>query len=347
MKNFLVSFYIFFGVIFFDFLFGKYFIPHDETLYRVRHKIFHHGLEKNFETDRAFWVNGFYNLNTNNYGFKTSKEKSNVIENNIDLLIIGDSMSEGNGYSYNDTYTGLIQKKFKNKKIANASASSYAGSIYLSKIKYLLENNFEFKHLLLHLDISDIWDDYYRYDYTNGIAHDKNNDNNNRDYYLYKLTYNFPLTYRIFIYLRNISSRNVTENNILEMPAGQYLYSNISGFKILNERDLATEKTLYFLNEINKLLVSKNIKFSILITPWPSTLAYADEVNYFTIKIENFCKNKCQNFINTFDVFFKEKNKLGTNLAIEKLFLADFKDHHLNGNGHILVSDILIERFKF
>jgi hypothetical protein len=347
MKKFLIIlFMIFFGVLSLDFFFGKSFIPHDETLYRVRHKIFHHGLKGNFETNKAFWVNGYYNLNTNNYGFKTSKEKSNIIENNIDLLIIGDSMSEGNGYTYNDTYTGLIEKKFKNKKIANASASSYAGSIYLSKIKYLLENNIQFKHLLVHLDISDIWDDYYRYDYTNGIAHDKNN-NNNRDYYLYKLTTNFPLTHRIFIYLKNISQRNITKNNILEMPAGQYLYSNISGFKVLNERDLATEKTLYFLNEINKLLVNKNIKFSILITPWPSTLANASEVNYFTTKIENFCLNKCQNFINTFDVFFKEKEKLGLNSVLEKYFLVNQNDHHLNGNGHILIGDVLIERFKF
>ena len=116
MKKFLITiFVIFFGVLSLDFFFGKFFIPNDETLYRIRHKIFHHGLKKNFETNRAFWVNGYYNFNTNNYGFKTSKEKSNVIENNIDLLIIGDSMSEGNGYTYNHTYTGLIQKKFKSQ----------------------------------------------------------------------------------------------------------------------------------------------------------------------------------------------------------------------------------------
>ena len=42
-----------------DFLIGKNFLKHDETIYRIRHDIYHHTLKKNYSSKKAFWANGF------------------------------------------------------------------------------------------------------------------------------------------------------------------------------------------------------------------------------------------------------------------------------------------------
>jgi len=255
-------------------------------------------------------------------------------------------MSEGSGVIYEKTYTGIIDEKFKDIEFSNASAASYAGSIYLSKIKYLINQNYKFDHLLIHLDISDVWDDYFRYDYENGIAHDLGKNKNVRDYYLNMLTVNLPNTHRVFSYLRNLSLAKIKTNDILNMEAGQFVYDNNLGFNNLNERDLAFNKTFNFLSEIHNILKQKNIKFSILIVPWPSTLANAKENNYFTDKIEKFCENRCDNFVNTFQIFFNINKDKGLDYTIKKYFFVNEKDHHLNEEGHSIVAQALIDKIK-
>ena len=47
----------------------------------------------------------------------------------------------------------------KNLSVANLGVTSYSPNIYLSKMKYLLDNNFKFKHLIVFIDISDLYDD--------------------------------------------------------------------------------------------------------------------------------------------------------------------------------------------
>ena len=58
--------------------------------------------------------------------------------------------------------------------MASLGITSYAPSIYYSKIKYLIENNYKFKHIIFFIDISDLYDDsvFYKLD-DNGIVSER------------------------------------------------------------------------------------------------------------------------------------------------------------------------------
>ena len=57
------------------------------------------------------------------------------------------------------------------------------------------------------------------------------------------------------------------------------------------------------MEKLHKFLVSKNIKLSVAVYPWPNTLIY-DNLTSKHVKIwKNFCLNKCKNFINYFPIF--------------------------------------------
>ena len=59
--------------------------------------------------------------------------------------------------NYEKTFVGIFEAK--NISVANLGVTSYAPNIYLSKVKYLLDNNYKFKHLIVFIDISDVFDD--------------------------------------------------------------------------------------------------------------------------------------------------------------------------------------------
>jgi lysophospholipase L1-like esterase len=66
---------------------------------------------------------------------------------------------------------------------------------------------------------------------------------------------------------------------------------------------------------------------------------------------ENFCKNKCANFINTFPLFMNDDDdddddeKSKKNLIIKKYY--QLGDIHFNPDGHKLIADYFIKNFKF
>ena len=81
----------------------------------------------------------------------------------FDIAFIGDSFTEGVGVDYEDTFVGRIENKFDNLKIANLGVVSYSPSIYFTKLRYLLENGYKFKRVIIYFDISDIYDDNRKY----------------------------------------------------------------------------------------------------------------------------------------------------------------------------------------
>ena len=61
---------------------------------------------------------------------------------------------------------------------------------------------------------------------------------------------------------------------------------------------------------------------------------------------ENFCKNKCTNFINTFPLFMNDDDENSKkNLIIRKYY--QLGDIHFNREGHKLIADYFIKNFNF
>ena len=96
--------------------------------------------------------------------------------------------------------------------------------------------------------------------------------------------------------------------------------------------------------DLHKILSKKNIKMSLAVYPWPHQLRY-DVVNSVHVNIwQNFCENRCENFINYFPFFFNEVKK-NTFLKTYKQYYFN-NDPHFNKEGHKALADKLIEIFK-
>ena len=158
------------GVLSFDFFFGKLIInsnksssiihgnpfENDEKKYRVRHKFYHHTLKSNF-IGTGSWGKKKYEICTNKFGFKSSCKNIND-KLNYDYVFIGDSLTEGIGLKYEDTFVGMFDS-YNNNKIANLGVASYSPSIIFNKLDYFLKMNMKVKEVILFIDISDIQDE--------------------------------------------------------------------------------------------------------------------------------------------------------------------------------------------
>lgn len=346
IKIIITFFVVISSVLLIDFFFGRFFLKNDETLYRVRHPVFHHTLKASHFTERAMWYDVYYNISTDAHGFKTSRENINRNTKYFDIALIGDSMAEGVGFSYENTYIGLIGKNLKNKEIAQMSVSSYSAKIYLSKLKYYYDQNFEFKNVFIHYDISDLVDDYVNYDYVNGMVFDKNTKSNTVPMMLYYFVKSLPLTYKTYHYLKNFQNRNLKSPNIFDIPAGEYLYKDGDTIFKKGERLKAYDETFAYLEKISDLCKKNNTKLNIIISPWPSTLKNYDKNNLFEKKFKEFCEVNCNKFINTFPYFVKLSEQVGYENISKKYFFHEINDHHFNIDGHRIMSELILKEIK-
>ena len=102
---------------------------------------------------------------TNQYGFKDQK-KGEVQFSSKNLLFIGDSLAEGVGLKYEDSWVGIISQRLKNNDttVLNAGLQTYASSVYLAKTYHLIERlKLPITGVYVMISVNDVHDDYYRY----------------------------------------------------------------------------------------------------------------------------------------------------------------------------------------
>lgn len=310
------------------------------------HPVFHHTIKKNYKTFSAGWGNRRLTFCSDNFGFRN---KCDVVNENkiFDIGIIGDSQTEGLGINFEDTFTYLISRQIPEKKITNLAVASYSPSIYYSKIKYLLNNNFKFNEIIVFLDLSDLHDDTVRYKLEGDkvISKDINFD-----------VENYSLAEKTKIFLKR---RLKISNHIIDLLNGYFINKKIINKPIPhfveenfrsswtydydkkwydnNELEDILKNSKFNMNKLYELLKKNNIRMSIAVFPWPSTLKYDNRDNLQVKTWREFCENKCKKFYNFMEPFFKEKNKIGYRKTYFKYYI--YGDIHLNENGHKLIAE--------
>lgn len=141
--------------------------------FRVSHPVYHHDLSPNFN-GLGYWGTWTYPVCTDGNGFKSRCENKKLKEKSFDVAFIGDSFTEGIGLPYEKTFVGIVANRFSELKIANLGVVSYSPAIYLSKLTNLFAQGFRFKHIIVFIDIADIYDEANSYDlYDNQQVVDK------------------------------------------------------------------------------------------------------------------------------------------------------------------------------
>jgi len=324
-----------------------------ERLIRIDHPVYHHTLKENITHNKALGIVGYYTLCTNENGFRISCRSNTNIKTNYhyDYVFIGDSFTEGVSLDYEDSFVGIVDKELKPKKIANLGVVSYSTKIYLSKINYYLNNGLKFDHLIVGIDISDLYNDDVFYKINNDLIVTENFAKEKKLKIRNFLRKNFPFTNFYMYVIKKFGKYEIidqeTDQKIPKIEdkanliaSWTYLKPNdiIEGY--VSPTNIGQNNMIKTMEQLYEILKKNKIKLSILIYPWPQQLE-KDNVNSIHVKMwEDFCKLKCEHFINLFPVFFDELKDNSFLNTYKKYYF--WNDVHYNKNGNkLLAKEIL------
>ena len=344
-----------------DFFFGKKILEITDKFWlktefygrikRIDHPVFHHGLKPNVEMKNAKGFNDNYIFCTDNHGFKYKCRENRGKK--FDIGIIGDSFTEGVSLPYEKTFVGIFESKVT-KTVANLGVISYAPKIYLSKLNYYLNKGYEFKEIVVLIDISDLYDDSVYYRINNQFIIDENYERGKRLKLRKFLRKHFPFTNYYMYVIKNLNKNPDTlppEN--FEEPQFKKLVNTKSKWTYSKKEKIDgywgtikenQKEMLKNMSDLHSILEKKNINLSIGVYPWPQQLKN-DNVNSEHVKMwRDFCITKCKNFIDLFPILFKEKENNGFLETYRKYYF--WNDIHFNEEGNKLVAKELIKKLK-
>ncbi len=208
-----------------DFFFGAKILSsiRKSEAFRIQHSTYHHTLKPNYD-GLGRWGDWTYKMCTNLHGFKDQCNAPINESKSFDVAFMGDSFTEGIGLPFEQTFVGLIAKQYPDLRIANLGVVSYSPAIYLAKLKDLYTKGYRFKHVIVFIDIGDMFDEANAYDLHNDeVVVDKG-----EPYPLSGLRYlrrvaakNLPLTGEAWVHARRLqpklfatpASQSITEPN--------------------------------------------------------------------------------------------------------------------------------------
>ncbi len=342
--------------------FNLYNIFYPNFDHRISNEYYHHSFKENVNTT-DFWGDFSYNFVTNSLGFKDKQNRSIDKKTKLKkrIIINGDSFVEGIGIEYKNTFVGMLDSYLyeKNIEILNAGVASQSPILYYKKIFHLLEiQNIEFDELILFLDISDIPDEFFysEDDYSDGKLkkdlRDKLQDfmiENSSIYLFFDVFFSQVELLKNEVVLRYAASRfykinffQLTNNQIniykaINVERGNWIHDELywNKYGILG-RELA-EKNL---NKLYLLCKKFNIKFTLVIYPWPKQIYYKGKNNRHNKFWQDWAYERNIDFIDLNDDF----NILPPLEVIDRYFIKG--DIHWNEEGHIYIYE-LIKKYYF
>jgi len=280
-------------VAFIDYKIGYKFLK--EPKYRITK--YDHDLRKNLKMFERGNV-----LYTNNYGFK-NKDGAKLKDKNIDVAFIGDSFTEGIAIKYEDTFVGIFENETE-KKVINLGVSSYSPSIYYEKIKFYLDKGFNFKEVIVFIDISDIQDeaayyieDEYGYIHTRKVGTVSPLKRN-----LHILLTDFPLIYNAIVKTKKFLTKDLKN---LFVKKDQ---TNLENNKIFKRVSLS-QKMLNNFERYNELLIYDYYKVGLYDFKYSRSFwtYFKDDAPYEPLKIDGGI-NKSIKKLNDIYILLDSKN---------------------------------------
>lgn len=344
-----------------DFVYTKFKGPiqiHNiETDYRVKHEVYHHALKPNYQ-GYGQWGPIKYKVCTDEHGFKVSCASNKLSGDAFDIAFIGDSFTEAVGMEYENTFVGMFAGRFRELKIANFGVMSYSPTIYLSKVKQMLNEGITFKHLFVFVDISDLQDDSQNYMVSsNGNVVDRIVSSGTKLEVGGSSKTSESKTFKQFIRdnlrLTSLVSKYVSDLIKLIKPANVERRSKDRSAWTYNSNSLgygefgvdgAAKLSVSYMKDLYELLKSKNIKLSVGVYPWPDQIFNDKLIGNKQSEIwREFCVNRCELYIDTFSTFAKLRDKNDPMELYNEYYIA--RDDHFNKSGNKLIFEYLRDSY--
>jgi len=345
-----------------DLIFSKFFFKQS-----VDHKCYEHLRDGNFYQMRK---NCFSNMRlissidsfkvyTDNEGRRFSGKKTKLQDNTA--VFLGDSQTFGVGSNWDDTFVGILEKKYKDYNFYNLAVPSYSPTVYQYKLKKFIEKNeTKIKKIFVLIDLTDVGDEANRWEKFGeevNLMNEKIFYKKNSGFSKFKKD-NFKGLYLIASKIRSLSRKIESKNNTSNYrpvdgnPTGAYIYTDHqklmgcdkdekqSEFWKCGGIKMGLDKIESNVIEIGNIASKINSEFYIIIMPWPDSLNFGQtKFNWESFNYNLCILSGCKKLINLFPKFkeikFNKKNWL------EILYLNN--DIHLTKFGNSLVAEEIIK----
>jgi len=341
-----LSFDFFLGQKVIEFLYKKNFVSdpnlvlkkinNEQKKYRIKHDYFHHTLKENVEAT-SYWGPFIYKTCTDKNGFRVICNRLKQSANEKNIVLIGDSYTEGLGLNYKKTFAGMLTKT-SSKNIINMAVSSYSPIIYKRKIEFYVDKGLKIDHLFVFVDTSDVIDETRYYPCSNNsVCAGEELLTSSEDNKKQIKKINFPIWKKVKRSVRLIKRKFLPKIHVyekdFERSSWPYLNSN-------SKIEKGIKNSLKNMDELFHYLKKRNIPISLVVYPYPGQILY-DQENSKQVRIwEKFCKSKCENFIDLFPIFFKEIKNNKRKAVVKKFYLKN--DLHFNELGNKKIFNHLI-----
>jgi len=321
------------------------------------------------------WGNSRPVIYSNQYGFK-DKQKRLVKFSDKNILFIGDSLVEGVGLKYEDTWVGIVAEQLNERNIVvlNAGLQTYASSIYLAKTYDLIERKkIPITDVYVMISVNDIHDDFYRYksvDENFKVKHDEEINilfieminfikGNTLTYqiiaeltpplaFIQKLKSSFSSIKTSFSTHEGTLLQNQQIKKNIQSEESILMISNGGDYKLMYDENIFEKngkesilKTINYLNRLGVYLSSKKINLTILL-PRESVFIIKNPIdkNYeFLInQLESLNKNNIK-FIYLNEYYQEYTNGFD---AYRDLFFAN--DVHWNKKGNLKIAEEILSK---
>ncbi len=324
----------------------------------IKHEKYFYELKKNCKGNYRFKETfPIIETKTDNMGLRIGNKSPLKNKDKKNIFIFGDSFTYGVGLEYEKTYVGLIESQMKDYNIYNFSVGSYSPSVYLYKLKNVLNNNIKPDKILLFLDLTDVLDEASRWNYNRD-----NNAANLKTDYVYKrslkkekfIKRNFKILTNISSYL-NFHLRTLRDKAKIKIKNERKIKTSIQGsFTYIKHNSLDKRfwnndafnrgiiKLENRLEEISVISKKINSDLYLIIYPWAETLEFGQEEFDWSEFTKRICiRNQCK-VIDAIPDFklYKEQN---TNWSNELYFL---NDEHFNHKGASLLFKTVIKNIN-
>ena len=327
---------------------------------RIQSDHYHHGFRANFQGYES-WGPLRAKIHTNSLGFKdeTTRNVPAAIDGRR-IVLIGDSFTEGVGLRFEDTFAGMLQRaghaREPKTEFLNAAVVSYSPTVYYKKIKYLIEAGLQFNEVVVFSDLSDVQDEakaYFCFDDDPAYrrhcvspppppsAPPSLTPQPGRGIRLNpsRLLDHFVITKRL---LNLALTDKAAISASIEARAGWSLVRNSEMDRHYQPLGIegGIKRSLANMQRLADLLRSRGIGLTVVVYPWPVSLAHDDRRSAQVEIWREFCAWNCKAFVDLFPAMFAIKDAHSD--WYQQLFIAG--DFHYSAQGNQVLFRLLAER---
>jgi len=315
-----------------DLICGRIFIDPPN---QIPHPYYHHDLRPANLKQRLVWQGRYYVIYTNSLGFKDAAiRKIDLETKRYRIVFLGDSLTEGVGFPYQETFVGLIGAKLKENglEVLNAAVGGYSPRLYYLKAKYLIENvKLKFSELFIVMDATDIEEEIYYKDFVpftscQGLAHKLHRWLLRNSFIYNGVYYKIVPRLRLGAYIRNtFKIYGPLMRNDKAQPSPYEFGEREKDALILGAENM---------QKLYALCKDSGIRMTIALLPLPADIRYGTIEPPYVLFWKGFCQKNNIGFINYYPAFI---NAAGSSSAIDKFYLKG--DCHFNASGHSFIAD--------